>query len=236
MDENVHEAFDRLKQQGKARFLGFSTHTPNLVQVVTRAIESGRFDVMMLAYHHGIWPALPDLIRRARSEQDMGVVAMKTLKGAKHRGLERFQPYADSYAQAALKWVLSNPDVSCAVISFFELQHVDEYLSASGKPFTPKDLAILEEYDRQIAGSYCAPHCGQCLSSCPEELSIHDVLRHRMYFEDYGDQKEAMRLYARLEKNASVCASCSAPCTGVCPIGVPIQERMIGAHELLRLG
>jgi aryl-alcohol dehydrogenase-like predicted oxidoreductase len=236
MDPNVHEAFDRLKQQGKARFLGFSTHTPNLVQVVTRAIESGRFDVMMLAYHHGIWPALPDLIRRARSEQDMGVVAMKTLKGAKHRGLQQFQPYADSYAQAALKWVLSNSEVSCAVISFFELQHVDEYLSASGKPFTPKDLAVLEEYDRQIAGSYCAPHCGQCLSSCPEELPIHDVLRQRMYFENYGWEKEGMRLYSQLEKRADVCASCSAPCTGTCPHGIPIRERMLGAHELLTLG
>ncbi|HEX5068010.1 MAG TPA: aldo/keto reductase [Myxococcota bacterium] len=235
MDENAHEAFDRLKQQGKARFLGFSTHTPNLVQVVSRAIDSGRFDVMMLAYHHGIWPQVPELIARARKEQDMGVVAMKTLKGAKHRGLENFQPYADSYAQAALKWTLSNPDVSCAVISFFELQHVDEYLSASGRPLSPKDLAILEAYDRQIAGSYCGPHCGQCLSSCPEDLPIHDVLRQRMYFEDYGWEKEGMRLYSQLGKKADVCASCSAPCAGSCPVGIPIRERMLGAHDLLTL-
>jgi aryl-alcohol dehydrogenase-like predicted oxidoreductase len=236
MDPNAHEAFDRLKQQGKVRFLGFSTHTPNLVEVANRAIDSGRFDVMMLAYHHGIWPALPDVIRRARRAQDMGVVAMKTLKGAKYRGLEHFQPYADSYAQAALRWVLSNPDVSCAVISFFELQHVDEYLSASGRPFTQKDLAVLEEYDRQIAGSYCAPHCGRCLSSCPEGLPIHDVLRYRMYFEDYGWEKEGMRLYSQLSRRADVCANCPAPCTGTCPQDIPIRERMLGANELLTLG
>jgi hypothetical protein len=226
MDENMLEAFDRLKQQGKVRFLGFSTHTPNLVQVVNRGIDSGRFDVMMVAYHHGLWAPIPDLIRRARSEQDMGVVAMKTLKGAKHRGLENFQPYADSYAQAALKWTLSNPDVSCAVISFFELQHVDEFLAASGRPFESKDLAILEEYDREILGSYCAPHCGQCLSACPEGLPIHDVLRYRMYFEDYGWEKEGLRLYSQLSKQADVCASCSAPCIGTCPVGIPIQQRM----------
>ena len=71
MDPNVHEAFDRLKQQGKARFLGFSSHTPNLIQVATRAIESGRFDVMMLAYHHGIWPRLGEIISRARREHAM---------------------------------------------------------------------------------------------------------------------------------------------------------------------
>ena len=235
LDPNMHEAFDRLREQGKARFLGFSSHTPNLVQVAEAAIESGRFDVMMVAYHHGIWPKLPAVIERARRERDMGVVAMKTLKGAKHRGLEGFQAHADAYSQAALKWSLSNPDVSCAVISFFEFQHVDEYLRASGQRLTEKDVALLEEYDRQIAGSYCAPHCGACLDHCPEQLAIHDVLRYRMYFEDYGNEKEALRLYGALAKNASVCASCSAPCLGSCPVGIPIQGRMRGAHELLSL-
>ncbi len=235
-DPNVHEAFDRLKEQGKVRFLGFSTHTPNLVEVANRAIGSGHFDVMMLAYHHGIWPALADVIARARREQDMGVVAMKTLKGAKHRGLTDYAEFADSYAQAALKWVLSNPDVSCAVISFFTPQHVDEYLYASGQPFGARDLAALREYDRRIQGSYCVPHCGACLDSCPEELKIHDILRYRMYFEDYGWEKEGIRLYSQLERNASVCLVCSAPCAGSCPVGIPIRERTTGAHELLTLG
>jgi predicted aldo/keto reductase-like oxidoreductase len=160
---------------------------------------------------------------------------MKTLKGAKHRGLEDFRGHADAYSQAALKWALSNADVSCAVISFFEFQHVDEYLRASGQALAPSDLALLEEYDRQIVGSYCAPHCGACLDQCPEDLPIPDVLRHRMYFEDYGNEKEALRLYGALERNASVCASCSAPCLGSCPIGISIQDRMRGAHELLSL-
>ena len=236
LDPNMHEAFDRLKEAGKARFLGFSSHTPNLVQVATAAIDSKRFDVMMLAYHHGIWPRLAEVIARAHSEADMGVVAMKTLKGAKHDGLAGFREQAEAYSQAALKWVLSNPNVSCAVISFFEFQHVDEYLRASGAKITPADVAILEEYDRQIAGTHCAPHCGACLGSCPEQLAIDDILRYRMYFEDYGDQKEALRLYGNLGKNASVCTSCSAPCLGACPLGLPIQERMTGAHELLTLG
>ncbi len=235
MDPAVHEAFDRLKEDGKVRFLGFSSHTPRLVEVAERAVDSGRFDVMMLAYHHGIWPELPAVIGRARREQDMGVVAMKTLKGARHEGLADFREQADAYSQAALKWVLSNPDVSAAVISFFEFQHVDEYLRASGQPLKAEDVSVLRSYDGLVAGTYCAPHCGRCLSSCPEERPIHDVLRYRMYFEDYGDEKEAMRLYSRLDRNASLCASCAAPCTGACPLGLPIQERMAGAHDLLTL-
>jgi aryl-alcohol dehydrogenase-like predicted oxidoreductase len=235
MDENVHEAFDRLKKEGKVRFLGFSSHTPRLVEVANAAIDSGRFDVMMLAYHHGIWSRLGDVIARARDEQDMGVVAMKTLKGARHHGLEGFREEADAYSQAALKWTLSNPNVSCAVISFFELQHVDEYLYASGKSLTEREMAILRKYDEQILGSYCAPHCGECLASCPEGVPIHDVLRHRMYFENYGWEKEGMRLYADLRVDASACSGCPAPCLGSCPVGIPIAERTTEAHQMLRL-
>jgi hypothetical protein len=236
MDPNLHEAFDRLKQEGKVRFLGFSTHTPNLEQVTARAIESDRFDVMMLAYHHGIWPSLGELIHRARAERDMGIVAMKTLKGAKHHGLVGFQDQAPAYSQAAFKWVLSNPDVACLVVSFYEPQHVDEYLFASGAPMATKDLALLGDYDRTIAGSYCSPHCGACLDSCSEGVAINDVLRYRMYFEDYGQEKRAMQSYARLAKNASACLGCAAPCTGSCPVGIPIQKRMLESHELLSIG
>jgi uncharacterized protein len=235
LDPNVHEAFDRLKQQGKARFLGFSSHTPNLEAVANAAIDDGRFDVMMPAYHHGAWPHLSAIIERA-ANRGMAVVAMKTLKGAKHRGLLEFRPQADTYTQAAFKWVLGNPNVSCLVISFSEPQHVEEYLYASGKTLSEEDLAALQRYDELIAGKHCFAHCGACLDSCPEQLAIADVLRYRMYFEDYGDQKEAMRRYAKLDKQAGVCLGCPAPCADACPEGVPIRQRMIGAHEMLRIG
>jgi predicted aldo/keto reductase-like oxidoreductase len=234
MDPNVHEAFDRLKEAGKVRFLGVSTHTPRLVDVATRAIDSGRFDVMMLAYHHGIWPSLPAIIDRAHDEQDMGIVAMKTLKGAKHRNLDGFHD-AHSYAQAALRWVHENPKVSCAVISFFEMQHVDEYLAASGGRLARADRDVLRRYDQAIVGAYCAPHCGACLPACPEGVPIHDVLRHRMYFEDYRAERDAIERYARLEVDASACIGCSAPCLGSCPLGIAIPERTRGAHALLSL-
>jgi predicted aldo/keto reductase-like oxidoreductase len=234
LDPNVHEAFDRLRAAGKARFLGFSSHTPNLEAVADAAIDSGRFDVMMLAYHHGGWPRLGEIIERA-GRNDVGVVAMKTLKGARHEGLLDSRAEAESYTQAAFKWVLSNPDVSGLVISFSKPAHLDEYLYASGKRPGLADLALLEKYDLRNAGKHCFQHCGACLDSCPEQLAIDDVLRYRMYFEDYGDEKEAMRLYARLEKQADVCIGCAAPCMGACPYAVPIQERTSGAHRLLTL-
>ena len=234
MEENAHEAFDRLKEQGKVRFLGVSTHTPNLEEVANTAIDSDRFDVMMLAYHHGAWPNLATIIDRA-AERDIGVVAMKTLRGAKHQGLLETRAERDSYTQAAFKWVLANPSVSCLVISLWESAQLDEFLFASGKRPGSYDLALLERYDEVVADSHCRPHCGACLASCPEQLRIHDVLRHRMYFEDFGAQKTAMQLYAALDTQADVCTGCSAPCALACPHGIPIPERTRETHEMLRL-
>jgi predicted aldo/keto reductase-like oxidoreductase len=234
MAPNIHEAFDRLKEQGKVRFLGVSTHTPNLEEVANAAIDSGRFDVMMLAYHFGMWPSFSHILEKAK-QRDVGVVAMKTLKGAKHTNLADFQDEAGVYSQAAFRWVLSNPNVSCLVVSFSKPQHVLEYVHASGTQPTASDVALLERYDELTRGDYCQPHCGRCLDSCPEQLAINDVLRHRMYFRDYGWEKEGMRLYARLERNAARCVTCPAPCTGSCPIGVPIREKMLDAHRLLTM-
>jgi aryl-alcohol dehydrogenase-like predicted oxidoreductase len=229
---NIHEAFDRLKEQGKVRFLGVSTHTPNLEEVANAAIDSGRFDVMMLAYHFGMWPNFGHILEKAKAN-DVAIVAMKTLKGAKHTNLAEFRDEKSAYSQAAFRWVLSNPNVSCLVISFKEHQHVDEYVYASGTAVGGQDVALLERYDRLTRGDYCQPHCGRCLDSCEYALPINDILRYRMYFRDYRWEKEGMRHYARLDRNASVCSSCSAPCAGSCPIGVPIREKMMDAHRVL---
>lgn len=234
LDPNMLKAFDMAKERGKVRFLGVSTHTPNLEEVAYAAIDSGKIDVMMLAYHHGAWPKQMDIIEKA-AEKGIGIVAMKTLKGAKHKGMMEFQDESTSYTQAAFKWVMSNPAVSCLVVSFFDTQHVDEYIAASGQPLTTDDVAVLDKYDNLIAGTHCFSSCGECLDKCPSSLPINDVLRHRMYFEDYGDQKQAMQLYSKLEQNADACIGCSAPCTGACPEGINIQERMLGAHQRLTL-
>lgn len=234
LDPNMLEAFELAKAAGKVKFLGVSTHTPNLEEVAYAAIDSGKFDVMMLAYHHGAWPKQQDIIKKA-ADKGIGIVAMKTLKGAKHKGLVELQDADTSYTQAAFKWVNSDPSVSCLVVSFFENEHLDEYLHASGQTLTDNDLAVLNRYDELIAGTHCFSSCGDCLGSCPESLAINDVLRHRMYFEDYGDEKEAMKLYAALDKQADKCVTCAAPCLGACPEGIDIKDRMVGAHERLTL-
>jgi predicted aldo/keto reductase-like oxidoreductase len=179
-----------------------------------------------------MWPNFGHILEKAKAH-DVGIVAMKTLKGAKQTNLAAFRDEASAYSQAAFRWVLSNPNVSCLVVSFSKLQQVDEYVYASGAAVRPEDAALLHRYDELIVGDYCQPHCGVCLGSCPYGLPINDVLRYRMYVKDYGWAEEGLRRYAKLERNAAACVGCAAPCANVCPIGVPIQEKMLDAHRVL---
>jgi uncharacterized protein len=239
MAPTFHEAFDKLKQQGKARFMGVSSHTPELEAVMRKAVDSGRFDVIMTAYNFANWPDLDDIMVQAK-EKGIGVVAMKTLKGAYHTVLGEFTPdERNSFAQAAFKWVNTNPNVSGLVVTISKPAQVDEYLFASGKRANPADLALLEKYDRLASSEYCRPGCGECLDSCPAGLPIDDVLRYSMYFDTYGAEREAMKKYSALVSKrghgAEVCASCAAPCEASCPFGIAIKNKLGRADRLLRL-
>ena len=237
MNPAIHEAAERLKEQGKLRFVGVSSHTPHLETVMRHAVDSGRFDVIMVAYNFENWPDLTSIFHDAH-ERGVGVVAMKTLKGARHTVLSEFTPSErESFSQAAFAWVLSNPDVSGLVVSINSLAQIDEYLGASGRPATDADVALLERYDQLASRDYCRPGCGACLSSCPDGVPIDDVLRFAMYDETYRQQRLAMAEYARLPAavDAGRCTTCSAPCEAACPFEIPIGAKLRAAHERLRL-
>jgi aryl-alcohol dehydrogenase-like predicted oxidoreductase len=235
MAPTFHEAFDRLKEQGKVRFLGVSSHTPELEAVMNQAVDCGRFDVIMVAYNFNNWPDLSNIVTKAY-DRGVGFVAMKTLKGAYHTVLADFTPdERNSFSQAAFKWVQSNPKVSGLVVSISKVSQLDEYLFASGKGLEAKDVAVLQRYDDLVTRQYCRPGCGECLDACPAGLPVHDVLRYAMYYEGYGSERVAMAKYAALGqgRQATACADCAAPCQAACPFEIPIRERMSRAHRLL---
>lgn len=236
MAPNFHEAFDRLKEQGKVRFLGVSSHTPNLEAVMRHAVASGRFHVLLVAHNFSNWPDLTTIFREAK-QRGVGVIAMKTLKGAKATVLKDFADQSQAFSQAAFKWVLANSDISGLVVTIRNFNQVDEYLYASGQSPTAGDLALLSRYDQLITREYCRPGCGACLTHCPASVPVDDIFRYAMYFENYGRERDAVAMYATVapERDASCCATCPAPCQAACPFELPIRHKLMHAHRLLTI-
>jgi predicted aldo/keto reductase-like oxidoreductase len=174
------------------------------------------------------------VLQKAKAK-GVGVVAMKTLMGARLNDMRPFERGGATFAQAAFRWTLSNPNVDALIVSMTGRELIDEYLGASGaQPAASEDLPLLRRYARMNGPSHCRHGCGDCLSACPNGVAIDEVLRARMYAVDYGNVALARSEYARLGAGASPCLSCSAqPCQGACPHGVPIDRFVVQTHRRL---
>lgn len=242
---------ERAKQQGKIRYVGLSGHGGRLIPCLEYAITSKRFDVMLVAYNFGqdpsflqrftggfdfiaVNPQLPAVLERAKAA-GMGVIAMKTLRGARLNDMQPYQKDGATFAQAAFRWVLRNRHVDGLIVSMDSTREVDEFVTASGGvQVTENDLSLLQRYVTLNDATYCRPNCDACEASCPERVPIADVLRHKMYFEDYRAERMAMEEYKTLTPNAMACLTCSHQrCLGACPHGLVIPQLTRQAHRLL---
>jgi len=230
------------KRQGKIRFRGMSGHGSALVNCLDYAIDHDLVDVILVAYNvshdptmtdkmrhlfhwSAIQPHLPEALAKAK-KKDIGVIAMKTLMGARLNDMRRYERPNGTFSQAAFRWVLSSPNIDALIVSMTSAEQIDEYVAASGDPkLTRHDLELLERYAELRAGNYCQPGCNACAESCPQQVSISEVLRTRMYDVDYGDRALAKAEYAALETGASACLTCThQACLKACPIDVPIAH------------
>jgi predicted aldo/keto reductase-like oxidoreductase len=239
------------KQQGKIRFSGMSGHGGRLVECVEYAVEKELFDVLLVAHNFGQDPAfhekftrsldfvarqsrLPEVLAKARAK-GVGVVAMKTLRGARLNDLRPYETGGATFAQAAFRWVLASGHADALVVTMKSPERVDEYLGASGwRPLQRADLLLLEHYERLNGRTQCRYGCSACADSCPHGVPIADVLRTRMYDRDYGDSGLARDEYARLGAGAAACLTCAdRTCTNACPFGLNIAELTAPTHRRL---
>ena len=239
------------KKQGKIRFTGISGHGGYLVDCINYALDQDMIDIMLTAYNFGQDPkfyegltrrfdwiatqeALPKAISRAK-DMDVGVIAMKTLMGARLNDMRPYEQDGSTYSQAAFKWVLSNDEVDALVITMKTTEDIDEFLAASGSSQLSRiEDQLLKQYAKLNGMSYCKQVCNSCEGSCPAQVPIADVMRTRMYAIDYKDIEFAKDEYALLESDATSCLTCSGePCKNACPKGVDISKWCAPTHKML---
>ncbi len=239
-DPNMLEAFYTLKKQGKVRFLAVSSHSyPSAIGGgLDYAIDSGHFKLIMTAYSYDRYPIdkyMPKIKLLAKKAYDKGVafVAMKTLKGAKGVDPNKLRGHG-TFAQAAFKWVLSDPNVSNLVVTMKNMSQVNQYIKASGKTLTYYDREILRQYGVSL-DKECQIGCYDCESACPKGINIADILRYNMYFTNYGEEKESMLKYNDILSlhKADKCSECDSPCEYACLYGVSIRDKLVQAHNNL---
>lgn len=231
-NEEIMSAYDRLKKEGKIRLTGFSTHNAKLT--LKQALDTDFGRVVLFIYNHMEGKEIEPLIKPMR-QKGIGTVAMKIFAGGMQGNLKSLVNQETSYSQAAIRWVMTNPDVDCCIPTLSSYSHVEEYVAASGKPLEKADLGLISRYQEQAGSLYCRVSCRECLSACPSAVAVNDVLRYAMYFEHYGMEKEAIGYYAELDayRKPIACGSCSGYCGPACPYGLKVRERLLHSHNIL---
>ena len=152
------EFIDLAKQQGKIRYSGVSGHGSNLAECLDYCIDNNLVDVILSAFSFAqdpkfleklrhtfhfvaINPTLPIVLEKAR-KKGIGVIAMKTLAGARLNDMKPYEELELTYAQAAIKWALNTNYADAAVISMTSDSLIDELAHINSKNFLKKVLTI----------------------------------------------------------------------------------------------
>jgi aryl-alcohol dehydrogenase-like predicted oxidoreductase len=63
---------------------------------------------------------------------------------------------------AAIRFVLSNPNVSTVCVTVLNFEEMRDYLKLSGSRLGPQDKALLSAYSKECGSLYCRHACGLC--------------------------------------------------------------------------
>ena len=246
-----HEFVQLAKKQGKIRFSGMSGHGGRLQECLDYVLDNDMVDVVLCSHNFGVDPrfyerftkhfdfaanqqGIPRLFAKAK-EKNVGVIAMKTMSGAKANDLSAYRHGGASYERAAMRWVFSDPHIDSAIISMPDKAVADAFIACSGDAqFAENDFEVLDRFLAAAGDEYCRPGCDACEQSCPQGVPIADVLRQRMYEVRYGAPRKARAGYARLGTGASACGTCSDQrCLGSCPWDLDIPKLTRDAAQRL---
>ena len=232
----------KAKDQGIIGHVCCSFHDKN--DALKKIIETDEFSSITLQYNL-LDRQLEEGIALAH-EKNIGVVVMGPVAGGRlaepSEVLASMVPGVTRVPELALRFVLSNPNVTIALSGMTKMTDVEENL------VTAKDEISLTDADRsaidermvkmkKMAELYCTG-CGYCMP-CPSEIPISGVFDKYNRGRVYGLWASARAAYGQIGEvswdkgnKADACTECGE-CEEKCPQNIPIREQLVEAHAAL---
>ncbi|MCP5103538.1 MAG: twin-arginine translocation signal domain-containing protein, partial [bacterium] len=206
MFEPYLEIMQKLKKQGRIRFIGVSTHR-NEPEVLRAAADSKIYDVVLTSYNFKM-KNLAEVEKAIdyAAKAGVGIVAMKTQAGV-FWDKEKQHPIN---MKAALKWALKNENIHTSIPGFTTFDQLELDLAAmEDLTLTPEEKAGLKEPVTLAAagGLYCQ-QCEQCLPQCRGNLEIPTLMRSYMYAYGYKNFEHAKQTLEQVDLSNLVCDNC----------------------------
>ncbi len=244
MTKDIRTWADKARASGKIHFFGFSTHK-NMEKCLTDAAGLGWIDGIMATYNYRLMHT--ERMQKAAdacTEAGIGLIAMKTqatflsnlwsdLGKETDVAVELNQKFMDSgfsKEQAKLKSVWENPEIAsiCSHMPNMKILQTNATAANNKTALSFKDKQLMEQYARATSYGYCTGCAELCEKAIEHAVPISDLMRYLMYYCNYGDQQQAIRLFNDLpldtrKRIRQVNYSKAEQC---CPQGMPIAQLM----------
>ncbi len=258
-EQDFHDVFNgeiiriaqRLKAEGKIRFIGMSSHNPIVARM---AVETGLVDVILFSINpcYDLLPPSEDVdvlftndsytgtmqnIDPAREElyalcerEGVAIDVMKVYGGGDLLNQEN-SPFGCAMTPIqAIEYALTRPGVAAVMLGCKTQQELTEALAwCEATPQERDYTAVMTRLDRFSWKGHCM-YCSHC-APCTSQIDIASVNKFYNLTVAQGEIPETVREhYKALVHHASECVECGA-CETRCPFDVKIVESMRRAAE-----
>lgn len=217
-----------LKSQGVVRYIGLSSHTPNLVNMV---LDMGILDMLMFSinpgydYRHGNYAIgsideRMSLYRRCETE-GVGISMMKAFSGGQllNAGTSPFGKALTEYQ--CIQYALDKPGVLTVLPGIRSKTDLNRILGFCDAAPEERDYSVLGSFALQDVLGNCV-YCNHC-QPCPAGLDVG--LINKYYDLAKAGDMLAESHYKNLSVKADACIGCGH-CNNRCPFHVNQAARM----------
>ncbi len=207
-DNMAYNALLDCKKQGKIKHIGITSHN---VDVIKKAVHSGKFDTIQFPYN--IVEDQADEIFKEANSKNIGVIVMKPLAGG-----------AIDNAKLAIKYILSKEYIDVVIPGMDSAEQVIENVSALNDiNLSQEDIKDIEEIRKRLGNRFCR-RCEYCMP-CPIGINIPMNFLMEGYYTRYNLKEWAIDRYKTFDKKASDCIECGK-CEEKCPYDLPIRDML----------
>ena len=204
------------KAQGKIGHIGITLHSADLFR---QAVELPWVETIMFPYN--IVETQGEKLIAKCAEKGIGFICMKPLAGG-----------AIEDADTALRFVVSNPNVTVVIPGMAEQKEIAQNMAAvaNTEPLTAEEREKAAKIRNELGTNFCR-RCNYC-APCTAGISISAVFLLEGYYSRYDLKDWALGRYAGLDKKASDCIGCGV-CEDRCPYNLPIREMLKKASAIM---
>ena len=230
------EFAQRAKEQGIIKHISISFH--DKPENMLKLIDTGYFETVLCQYN--MLDRSNEAAIAHAHENGLGVVVMGPVGGGRlgepSPVIQKLIPGGSkSSAELALRFVISNPNVTCALSGMGSLEMVEQNAQTASNvaELTAKEIEginLAMEQNKKLADLYCTG-CNYCMP-CPQDINIPLNFQLMNYHKVYGLTEHAKNSYQQIGKvdwmkgkQASECIDCGI-CEEKCPQKLSIREQL----------